>query len=66
MSSFIVKVWCRDCEGDPKGCFDGGFEILDNEDGTPKKFATREQADEAGYDAEGAAPYEHEVIEVPE
>lgn len=63
MSGFIVRIWCRDCNGvDPLGCFDGGTELLTERDSDkPIVFATFEEADHAGYESEGGAPYDHEV-----
>lgn len=59
---FQVLLSCRDCTGeDPLGCFDGGTEWL-NEGQT---FATREEADAAGYaETKGCGPWEWEVFEV--
>jgi hypothetical protein len=64
---FIVRGRCRDCEGDTKGCFDGGSIVFGQErpeENVVVPFKSRADAEKAGRKWVGRAPYEFEVEEV--
>lgn len=65
MSSYRVRLWCRDCTGqDPQGCYDGGTELIREPHPSfeVRKFATLREAIDAGYEAtRGCAPLEFDV-----
>ena len=65
MSGFVVRVWCRDCENDPMGCFDGEDTLIheDQPPFEPKVFAAREEAEDAGYRFTGGPPWDFRVEE---
>jgi hypothetical protein len=57
-----IRVWCRDCgDGmDTQGCFNGGDQVQDEE------YATKEEADDGGYNICRGSTWSFESFEVEE
>lgn len=63
---YQVRLWCRDCQGDSYGCFDGDSELLETNEYpyTTALFDSKEVAEDAGFKEIGdCGPWEFEVEE---
>lgn len=62
---YFVRLSCRDCTGeDPRGCFDGGTEMLEDEHSEQRIFADVASAREAGRAEMRTCPvWEYEVVD---
>lgn len=60
MIRFRYRFWCRSCEDDPHGCWDGG-----PSDWSDETYATKDEAEDAAEAAADGAPWDCEVKEEP-
>lgn len=67
MSGFIVRVYCDDCSEPGYGCNDGAPWYVCGDDDEPARFATREEAEAAGWKAvSGVGPWRFEIEDAPQ
>ena len=64
--TYIVKVYCDDCTDDGHGCNDGAPWSVRGDDDKPTAFATKDEAEAAGWKAvSDVGPWRFEIEEKP-